>query len=507
MKNCNLICAALLVVVLSLACASGAFAQRYVDVPAGYATLETTIQADSANRVANPNTVYRLHRGNADSLYILGSTLTASGPVPVQIESAGPGAIPSLSIATLGDGTPISPMISAKANLRIKGVYIRGVNTLGGVTDRLIRIQKNGIRLELDSVQVDMSAQSFIRVDNSASGIFLKNCRVGNIYSDWANGRAVDNRGVVIDTLSVTGCSFYRLGQRAYRDGGGILKRGIFNHNTFVDIAGPVVSLGSDSSLVFTNNLIVNCGFLGDGISGTPKLVSILPLPSGQAAYVAHNVFYTDSVALRAAYPDTVRFFDWFADTLVTFMQNAGTDTTNIFSPVAFTLPPDNVPNAAKVDSIAHWYWTNLPASSVDASILRVDSGYVNLAYNTSAVAYTWGSDGKPVGATEWFGITVDAVTPIPGSALPTEYSVSQNYPNPFNPSTSINYALTRAGHVALVVYDLLGRQVTTLMDGTQQAGHYRATFDGRGISSGTYFYRLSVDGNLVGVRAMMLLK
>ena len=69
----------------------------------------------------------------------------------------------------------------------------------------------------------------------------------------------------------------------------------------------------------------------------------------------------------------------------------------------------------------------------------------------------------------------VSVVTGIDEDAqgkLPTSYSLSQNYPNPFNPSTIINFALVRSGNVSLKIYDILGREVTTLVDGNMNAGY-----------------------------------
>jgi endo-1,4-beta-xylanase len=89
---------------------------------------------------------------------------------------------------------------------------------------------------------------------------------------------------------------------------------------------------------------------------------------------------------------------------------------------------------------------------------------------------------------------------------IPEYMSVSQNYPNPFNPSTVIEYRLPDAGRVLLRVYDVLGRDIATLVDGRQSAGSYRVTFDAGRLPAGVYFYRLQAAGReLVG--KMMLLK
>ncbi len=92
-------------------------------------------------------------------------------------------------------------------------------------------------------------------------------------------------------------------------------------------------------------------------------------------------------------------------------------------------------------------------------------------------------------------------------SNIPKEYSLAQNYPNPFNPSTKIFYQLPKASRVSLIVYDVLGREVATLVNKMQQPGSYTVTFstqDGR--ASGVYFYRIHA-GDFVAVKKMMLLK
>ena len=89
---------------------------------------------------------------------------------------------------------------------------------------------------------------------------------------------------------------------------------------------------------------------------------------------------------------------------------------------------------------------------------------------------------------------------------LPEGYALDQNYPNPFNPVTTIRYEMAAPGEVRLTVYDLLGRRVRTLVQGQQTAGAHQIVFDGAGLSSGVYFYRIEMP---VGsqVRKMTLVK
>jgi hypothetical protein len=76
-------------------------------------------------------------------------------------------------------------------------------------------------------------------------------------------------------------------------------------------------------------------------------------------------------------------------------------------------------------------------------------------------------------------------------SGLPVSYSLSQNYPNPFNPTTNIQYEIPKPGDVRLVIYDVTGREVRTLINERLEAGKYEVSFDGSALTSGVYFYML----------------
>jgi hypothetical protein len=91
-------------------------------------------------------------------------------------------------------------------------------------------------------------------------------------------------------------------------------------------------------------------------------------------------------------------------------------------------------------------------------------------------------------------------------TSLPVSYSLSQNYPNPFNPTTVIIYQLPVTSFVNLKIYDILGREVQTLVDRLQNPGSYSVNFSANYLPSGVYFYRLDA-GMFHDTKKLMLLK
>jgi len=88
----------------------------------------------------------------------------------------------------------------------------------------------------------------------------------------------------------------------------------------------------------------------------------------------------------------------------------------------------------------------------------------------------------------------------------PNEFSLEQNYPNPFNPITTISYSIKEKGLVSLRLFDILGKEVTVLVNEEQNPGVYKVEFSASSIASGIYFYTLAV-GEFVSTRKMVLLK
>ncbi len=102
--------------------------------------------------------------------------------------------------------------------------------------------------------------------------------------------------------------------------------------------------------------------------------------------------------------------------------------------------------------------------------------------------------------------VTSTLTSIIDGNLVLDEFKLYQNYPNPFNPSTLISYQIPKSGYVTLKVYDVLGREIKTLVKELKAAGAHKVIFDASNLASGMYIYKIQVD-NFSSIKKMMLLK
>ncbi len=144
--------------------------------------------------------------------------------------------------------------------------------------------------------------------------------------------------------------------------------------------------------------------------------------------------------------------------------------------------------------------------STVSDTLLQLPSLSANTRYYWHVAALNPSDTGDfsaPVSFTTGDSIAADVNE---HEEMPAEFRLWQNYPNPFNPMSNIEFQIPNTGFVSLKVYDALGREVKTLVNGSEQAGSHQVTFDATAFPSGVYFYRLST-GNMTAIMKMIVLK
>ena len=352
--------------------------------------------------------------------------------------------------------------------------------------------------------------------------------------------------------------------------GGWIFKRIIFNHNTFVDCAGSVfMNSGYQSNVSLTNNLFVNVNVqpypalhsIDQGEQDPDWLPMGLVNVYPDSADVANNTprkFLVDNNLVcwdpslgnvvdtvnqmkvngisgwqsqmilmnsrtKAMFDDSVKYPYLIEGKTYTERPNFA-DPKDLFGAQLAIVKKLAV---AIVD-------TNSDAMLADWRLLNTGtSKYVNpdwpipvdLSY-TNATLKTGASGGFPVGDVNWFPVQKAAwlaqrdaeynaidnamnhshTAAVNEHSLPGEYTLSQNYPNPFNPSTTIAFSLPHAARVSVKVFDMLGREVATLVDGYATSGLHKVQFNATNLASGVYVYRLS-SGNFTAVKRMTVVK
>jgi len=201
--------------------------------------------------------------------------------------------------------------------------------------------------------------------------------------------------------------------------------------------------------------------------------------------------------------------------------------------PAAPAAPAQVSPSSAatNVPRLTHFVWN----TAVNASKYRLqvasDNGFTTIVTDTTiidtsltlATALAASSDfywrvnaqnfggASPYAGPRLFSTGLVNAIEEPVGGVPKVFALSQNYPNPFNPSTTISYDLPKASYVKIVIYDVLGRVVATLVDGVQAANRYTINWNASSVASGVYFYRMNArsadnSGDFNAVKKLLLL-
>ncbi len=163
-----------------------------------------------------------------------------------------------------------------------------------------------------------------------------------------------------------------------------------------------------------------------------------------------------------------------------------------------------------RTDTVSAYTQVNMSAQPGDTFIANIPSqtAGTKMYYYISATSVSGRTVEKPITAPSgYYKFTYENATGIenPGSFVST-YSLEQNFPNPFNPVTTIKYSVPQYGFITLKVYDMLGKELASLVNENKSAGNYSVNFNAGEYSSGVYYYKM-ISGSYSSVRTMMLIK
>ena len=489
---------------------SNLFAQRVVNVPQGFGTLNEAIDNDTTSTGARVdlNTIYVLESGG---IYLLNGSIENSG-YPVHIEAAEGYTVRPKLIPGVPTGGESARPFRPKGDVTIKGLYVTGQDELEGLTTRMFRVSEENLNIIIDDCHLDKDGQSAFRLDDDGTTIKITNSIISNIGLplDANNGRGIDDRGNDIDTLIFIGNTFYNITSRVLRDDGGIINYADIRNNTFMNIGQFVMSFGEVIDAKFQNNLVINGGFFGRNMndvegnslaSANAQWLQFKSLGADldsmgfvQKIDIRNNNFFLDP-SLVAQYPDSVEVVPVLDSLATAFVENNGTIETNIEEAISFTNGPATETNMVSVmwsdmENTPNWDNSNEP---------------YDFSYLTTTTSYSHSTNGQPLGALTWFDMAV-GVEDLLAEGLADSYSLSNNYPNPFNPTTKISFNIPNDENVELTVFNVLGQQVSSLVNKKLTAGSYSFNFNANLLPSGLYIYQLKA-GTFSESRKMMLLK
>jgi hypothetical protein len=345
-------------------------------------------------------------------------------------------------------------------------------------------------------------------------------------HNDFINcsGFVFMNRGTVTN-ISVTNNIFVNCNVQAYAP---ILNNADVGEVDPGNLAMGLVNVSPDSALFkaaggghfyVDANLVYWDPKLTAAIPSTLNTTKVNGVTNWVSQMITMNARTQAAFNNDATYPYLVEG-TWYKQ-LPTFKNTASLFTTQLASLITYA----NV-CADTTYTGALPYWREVFTATTDFSYSDWPIP-VNLSY-TDAALLTGGLNKFPVGDLNWFPTQYAAWTTqktaeyttiqtaltsgkLPNSVkqvdgLPVSYQLGQNYPNPFNPTTVINYTIPKAGNVSLKVYNLLGQEVATLVNGYQSASKYQVSFNASKLASGIYLYTIKAD-NFTQTMKMMLMK
>jgi hypothetical protein len=527
--------------------------------------INNVINADTTSTGARAHSVYALYR---DSVYLYTATIVVNGDIKV-VGASGTTRPPVIAPSILSDNS--SPSLVFKlaqkhSNATFRNLYFLGVRADQSVVDlgSGIQVYADSIKLTVDSVVFDAIGNAAITTSGVWDKFFVSNCvfRNGQHPTQWFYGKALDLEVGQVDTAVIVNNTMFAMSSYAYciTSYNSYLK---FEHNTiYINMDNPL-NIFTVENAVVKNNIFYAVeaqasdpaeivGWYYDIPGYTAGIISIDTSISGCTP--AFTNFSRTFAADNNAYfwpKKLTDFYTAYNDTVTKKVKVGDVDVVAKLSPAVWmndfsapkfadktkypglsesnnvnTDPGFNSTVEAEIDKAiqfvaeikngsanASTYWQFLPTSGVlfpPTWPLPEDFTYTNTTLQSA------GTDGFALGDLNWYPAqhkqwTLTDVKVDKGAKVPTTFALSNAYPNPFNPTTNIQFNIAKSENIKLVVFNILGQQVKTLVNGEMKAGSYTATWNGKdefgkSVASGIYFYRLESQ-SFNSTKKMILMK
>ncbi|MFN4079450.1 MAG: T9SS type A sorting domain-containing protein [Saprospiraceae bacterium] len=445
-------------------CLSIANAQTLVVPPGPVGTLNQAI----AN---NPGVKTFILQRNFP--YLLSGEINITSGITIAAQD-GAGKRPILIYAPPPGAPTIDQIFRTSANLTLRGLHLTNRDNLGGLSQRIVRTVADDIRITLDDCIVDESGQTVFRLDGKNNKIYTFNTiasRLG-MPNNPDNGRFIDDRGNLVDTIVIDRCAVYNVTSRIIRDGGERINHLSITNSTFMNSYQRGFEIGQVREFIFLNNICADLHLNGRDTSlgqpynpAGPAWIRIDSTGLGGENWVIgySNLFYTQ------AYQDYLKFpfIDNSGDTLtfVSFFNNralgaiaAGNWANTLFTEeISFQLQPifpGEFIDSVKFGSTSNarpWNMSNLAPDPVYSQLPVGTSRFSalhNFNYDCNTQSNTGGVNGQRVGATLWGDCTVSV------SDLFDQWGVAY-YPNPVTDELLVQGV---APVSQLQLFDLQGR-------------------------------------------------
>ncbi len=495
----------LILLALAFAAQDASTQIRYVDVEPGIGTLNDAINGDTTEtgaRVDTFNTVYRLQRGLTAYYGLTGSI---QNRFPLTIEAVeGDGPRPFLEPRVVEDAS--SRPFRARDHITLKGIHTSGFDNLGGLTDlRMIRASADNIRIIVDDCWFDGDGQSFIRCDNPGMKIYVTNSVISNIGqpSSPNNGRGIDDRGNMIDTVWFENCTFYNITSRIIRDGGGNINYARFNSNTVFNIGQMGITFGAAGKVEVWNNIFVNAGFMPTDDS-TRTVFGIDSIQVDETTMQApeilwnNNLIYFDSTQVADYLNDTLFLPALLSEDLGAWYEDNYGNTPQLSEMLTFIDQPPFADSLIIYDIYPEFNQTNAPGwevpdvpadpegNGIYHAEVPYDFGYANTTAATGA------DDGMQLGDRNW-----DASYSVGIREMAASGTSLKVFPVPASGQLTVAFSLDSEANVSVEVYDLAGKRLATVLNQTYPAGSHTYPWNAEGnLSDGIYLLRMQAGNS-----------